>query len=410
MSEPIFSHINVNESLFAVACDALHILNKSSYEGYIVGGFVRDALLGRPQNDIDIATNAPYRTLCNLFAEAGWGVFRTGEKHGTATVVKDGIPVEITHYRSDGPSADHRHPVSVNFVESLEEDLARRDFTINALAYHPHHGLVDCFNGVQHLSNRILVCVGDPTARFEEDALRILRGLRFSAQLGFAIEEKTAQAMHACAPLLEVLSVERIYKECTGLLMGDHSLPLLLGFQDALRMALPPLRTLSSSAYESNARCVERAEAQEAVRWCLLLHGVSDLKSALTYLKMSRAIKERILLLSRALQCEPPRRVIEARKLIHNLNDDPTIASELLEAQEALGVKGALNAKDFVAQAAASTLPYQLKGCALSGNDLIAAGVKPGPDIQRILAKALDAVMEERVENETAALLAYVLN
>ena len=218
---------------------ALEKLNNHGFEAYVVGGCVRDSLMGRAPNDWDITTDALPEQLLSTFAE--YRVIPTGLQHGTVTVLIDDHPLEITTYRIDGTYSDNRHPDSVSFTRSLREDLARRDFTINALAYHPQTGIVDHFSGLADLDNRQIVCVGDPEKRFTEDALRILRALRFSAQFGFPIEKMTAKAIHRLAPLLRRIAVERVQSELVKLLCGEYVRDVMLAFPDVIGIILPEI-------------------------------------------------------------------------------------------------------------------------------------------------------------------------
>ena len=196
----------------------LHTLEEAGYEAYVVGGCVRDSILGRSPDDWDITTSAKPEEVKALFRRT----VDTGLIHGTVTVMLDKEGFEVTTYRVDGEYEDGRHPKEVSFTASLEEDLKRRDFTINAMAYNPKRGLVDLFGGVQDMENRIIRCVGNPLERFTEDALRILRAVRFSAQLGFSIEGETLKAISVLAPNLKYVSAERIQVELLKLLVSPH--------------------------------------------------------------------------------------------------------------------------------------------------------------------------------------------
>ena len=218
---------------------ALQKLNTAGHKAYIVGGCVRDSLIGRTPNDWDITTDALPEQIIAIFANDR--VIPTGIQHGTVTVLLDGQPLEITTYRIDGKYSDNRRPDSVSFTQSLQEDLLRRDFTINAMAYHPKIGIVDCYSGLADLSSQRLVCVGDPEKRFAEDALRILRALRFSAQFGFSIEKMTAKAIHRLAPLLRGISAERIQAELSKMLCGEHVRSVMLNYSDVLSVILPEI-------------------------------------------------------------------------------------------------------------------------------------------------------------------------
>lgn len=189
-------------------------LENGGYEAYCVGGAVRDLIMGRTPNDFDLATNAPCRNAAALFSR----YHLTGEKHGTVTVIEDEQPVEITTYRADGSYLDARHPETVRFVGDIETDLLRRDFTVNALAYHPERGIVDICGGVKDIENKILRAVGEPQKRFGEDALRIMRLFRFSGELGFSIDSATLEGALSQSGLLQNISAERICHELFRLL------------------------------------------------------------------------------------------------------------------------------------------------------------------------------------------------
>ena len=192
---------------------ALDALENAGFETWIVGGYVRDALLGRPSSDIDIATQAHWQDVQRVFEGQGYRTHETGTAHGTLTVIVDEQALEVTTYRSDGAYADARHPNQVSFVRTIAEDLARRDFTMNALAYHPARGLFDPYGGHADLEAQIIRAVGDPDRRFSEDALRMLRACRFAAELGFAIDPNTFEGMLANKGLLPRISTQRITHE-----------------------------------------------------------------------------------------------------------------------------------------------------------------------------------------------------
>ena len=197
---------------------AINLLQSAGFESYAVGGCVRDSLLGNTPNDWDITTSAKPENMKSVFAD--FHCIDTGIKHGTVTVVIDGEPLEITTFRLDGEYEDNRHPKSVTFTSNLGADLGRRDFTVNAMAYSKKTGTVDLFGGQNDLKNKIIRCVGDPDRRFNEDALRILRALRFASALDFEIEEKTAQSLLKNCALLGNISEERIAKELLKLVCG----------------------------------------------------------------------------------------------------------------------------------------------------------------------------------------------
>lgn len=223
------------------AADILRRLRAAGYDAYLVGGCVRDSLLGREPHDWDVATSATPEEMKRVFA--GSAVYDTGVKHGTLTVVAgDGQPYEVTTFRTEGRYSDGRRPDSVAFVRDLREDVSRRDFTVNAMAYSEETGLVDYFGGSEDLGRRLIRCVGNADERFNEDALRILRALRFASAYGFSIEAETAAAIHRNARLLDRIAQERIREELCRLLLGDGVLAVLLAYSDVMAVIIPELR------------------------------------------------------------------------------------------------------------------------------------------------------------------------
>ena len=218
--------------------EILHRLNDCGFEAWCVGGCVRDTLLGCVPDDWDVTTSARPEEVIGLF---GGRAIPTGVKHGTVTIRTDSRPVEVTTYRCDGEYADHRHPAEVTFTDSLREDLRRRDFTVNAMAMDLQGVLADPFGGRTDLQHRVLRCVGDPECRLREDALRILRGLRFASMLGFSIEENSERALRAQRALLREISGERIRVELIKLLCGSGVCGVLRNYSDILSVVLPEI-------------------------------------------------------------------------------------------------------------------------------------------------------------------------
>lgn len=222
----------------------LDMLENAGYEAYIVGGCVRDSLMGIQPHDYDITTSALPEETERVFS--GMKLIETGLKHGTVTVLSEGEPVEITTYRVDGEYHDSRRPDSVTFTRSLREDIARRDFTMNGIAYSPKRGMFDEFGGAEDIRRGIIRCIGEPERRFREDALRIMRGMRFSSSLGFRVEEQTAEAMLDNRGLLRNISAERVFTELSGLLTGRQSAfnisRVLTEFREILAEVVPEFR------------------------------------------------------------------------------------------------------------------------------------------------------------------------
>lgn len=256
-------------------------LEQAGFPAYAVGGCVRDTLLGRVPEDWDVTTAARPEQVSALFAGH---CIPTGLRHGTVTVRQDGLSVEVTTFRADGPYSDHRRPDAVYFSDSLAEDLARRDLTVNAMAMDVRGDITDLYGGRDDLRRGILRCVGDPDRRFDEDALRIMRTLRFAAVLGFTVEARTAAALHRCAPLLRDIAAERLLTEMDRLLCGAYVLPVLLAYPDVLGVFLPELlpcvgldqqnRHHLYDVWEHTARSVAAIPPEPVLRWAMLLHDV----------------------------------------------------------------------------------------------------------------------------------------
>ena len=259
---------------------AINLLQSAGFEAYAVGGCVRDSLLGKTPNDWDITTSAKPEDMKSVFAD--FHCIDTGIKHGTVTVVIDGEPLEITTFRLDGEYEDNRHPKSVTFTSNLGADLGRRDFTVNAMAYSKKTGTVDLFGGQNDLKNKIIRCVGDPDRRFNEDALRILRALRFASALDFDIEEKTAQSLLKNRALLGNISEERIAKELLKLVCGKGAKRILTDFAPVLFEILPELQPMYKNSHDNPHHCydiyehtliaVESIDPEPTLRFAMLLH------------------------------------------------------------------------------------------------------------------------------------------
>ncbi|MBP5159801.1 MAG: CCA tRNA nucleotidyltransferase, partial [Lachnospiraceae bacterium] len=260
----------------------IDVLRSAGNDAYAVGGCVRDSLLGRTPEDWDITTSASPDEVKVLFKRT----VDTGIEHGTVTVMIDKTGYEVTTYRVDGKYKDGRHPESVTFTRSLEEDLKRRDFTINAMAFNENDGIVDLFDGRKDLEARLVRCVGDPRQRFGEDALRILRAVRFSAQLGFEIEEETAKAMGELAGTLEKISAERIRTELDKLLASDHPEKLMKAYELGITKVILPefdemMKVTPTGKHhiypvgEHAIEAVKKISPQpDLLRWTMLLHDV----------------------------------------------------------------------------------------------------------------------------------------
>lgn len=254
-------------------------LEQAGYSAYLVGGCVREMLRGGEVQDWDLTSDALPQKVLNLFSTEA---FPTGLRHGTVTVKHQGLPVEITTYRVDGAYCDGRHPQQVTFTRSLAEDLRRRDFTVNAMAMDLRGNLTDLYHGQTDLRQGVIRCVGDPDSRFGEDALRILRGLRFASVMGFSIEEQTAASIHRNQSLLQQIAPERIRVEMDKLLCGRGAADVLLAYPDVLGVFLPEILPSVGfnqrnphhcyTVWEHTARSVAAVPPERVLRWTMLLH------------------------------------------------------------------------------------------------------------------------------------------
>ena len=282
----------------------LERLERAGYEAYLVGGCVRDTYMGIPPQDYDITTSALPEQTKEVFR--GERVIETGLAHGTLTVLTDCGPVEITTYRQDGDYSDHRHPDAVYFTRSLKEDLARRDFTINAMAMDRRQNLVDLFGGRADMDAKILRCVGDAQRRFEEDALRIMRAMRFAARLGFALEEQTKAAMECKKDLLKTVAAERIFADLCGLLKGEYAADILRQQHQVVRVILPE--------FEAEFERLDQLPPDPAMRLAVLLKKETAAE-ILAKLKVPNAFKKTILMLLDHQEIQEPQTERELHRL-----------------------------------------------------------------------------------------------
>lgn len=262
----------------------LNALHNEGHEAYVVGGFVRDRIIEKSTSDVDITTSATPNEVKTVLSHNNIKCFETGIKHGTVTANFKNENFEITTYRTDGEYKDNRHPENVKFVKSLEEDLKRRDFTINALAYNDEAGLVDPFGGIDDINNKIIRCVGDPDKRFNEDALRIIRALRFSSVLNFSVEEATKNSIHKNKELLNNVAGERIFQELLKLLDGENVLNVLSEYSDVIAVIIPEFKATFTceqnsewhvfNVYDHIINSVAEAPPEGVLRLTMLFHDI----------------------------------------------------------------------------------------------------------------------------------------
>lgn len=423
----------------------LHTLEEAGYEAYVVGGCVRDSILGRSPDDWDITTSAKPEEVKALFRRT----VDTGLIHGTVTVMLDKEGFEVTTYRVDGEYEDGRHPKEVSFTASLEEDLKRRDFTINAMAYNPKRGLVDLFGGVQDMENRIIRCVGNPLERFTEDALRILRAVRFSAQLGFSIEGETLKAISVLAPNLKYVSAERIQVELLKLLVSPHPDYLRIAYEAGItKEILPEFDRCMETEQNTPHHCYNVGEhtlqsllnirADKVLRLTMLLHdfgkpvvkrtdedgrdhfkthgpeGEKMAVSILRRLKMDNDTIRKVRSLIKWHDYRPKGEAVSVRKAISLIGEE--LFPLYLEVQKAdILAQSAYRREEKLARLTAVSALYEeildrgqcisLKTMALTGRDLIDAGYTPGKELGEILEKLLVHVLENPEDNKKEILL-----
>ncbi len=439
------------------ASELIVLLEDAGCEAWCVGGFVRDALLNHMDNDVDIATDAPWQTVQQLCEDAGWHTHETGVKHGTLTVVfpnHDNATIEVTTYRADGDYGDSRHPDSVSFLHSIEEDLARRDFTINALAYHPSRGILDPYNGVTDLRDGIIRTVGEPKKRFSEDALRILRACRFVSQLGFSLDSDAYEAMVSQKSLLRKVSVERITDELDRFLLGTYVFDALMSCVDVLSFVIPELVAMKDceqrtkyhiyDVLEHTAHVVEHTPPQRVVRWAALCHDMGKPAAAffdekgvehfyghahiscalalglLDRLNMSTSFKSKVYALVKYHDetVDPTPRSV--KRALTWLDGDTDLFLSLCDIKKADALSQAPfcaeradladELKDVLSEVLANNEAFTLKDLAINGNDLMAHGIEQNAEMGQLLNRALEAVIAEKVPNEKDALLDYVLS
>ena len=390
------------------AAELLDTLHRAGYAAYVVGGCVRDSLLGLTPHDWDLCTSALPQQVMELFGAQR--CIPTGLQHGTVTVKQGGGLYEITTFRTEGTYTDGRHPDEVHFVPDVREDLARRDFTINAMAYNEKEGLVDPFGGQTDLQSGVLRAVGVPRQRFTEDALRILRLHRFAARFGFAIDPPTAQAAQELCAHLDCVSVERIEEELAKLLSAPA--PAAYLDEKILGVVLPELSPEALAAAKPVVDACPAGERALPVRLAALLLSLGEdgTRRTLKRLRCSNAcIEETAVLVREAVPGVPVSLNIYARRLLGKYN--------LCTVQRIAALGTALQPEHAADFAALSELAEQLDAdgvccrisqLAVNGRDLMAAGVPAGPGIRKVLEALLDGVIREEYPNERQALLAAV--
>ena len=420
-------------------------LTAAGYEAYAVGGCVRDSVLGREPKDWDITTSAKPMEVKQLFSRT----IDTGIKHGTVTVMLDKQGFEVTTYRIDGDYEDGRHPKEVTFTACLEEDLKRRDFTINAMAYNEQTGLVDIFGGMQDIQRNVVRCVGDAKERFTEDALRMMRAVRFSAQLGYQIEEGTKKAIRSMAPNLKLISAERIQAELVKLVISPHPDYLRTAYETGITAQILPEFDLCMETAQNNPHhcynvgehilhAMQEIEADKVLRLGMLFHDIGKpqtltideagiihnkghadageriAKDVLRRLKFDNDTLEKVVKLVRYHDQEIGLTASGVRRAVNRIGED---IFPMLFAVRYADIQAQSNymREEKLEKLAQLRELYDgicrrqecisLKDLAVTGSDLIALGMSPGREIGELLKELLDLVLENPHKNTRDELL-----
>ncbi len=423
-------------------------LHNAGFEAYVVGGCVRDSILGRQPEDWDITTSATPGETKALFEKT----FDTGIKHGTVTILLDREGFEVTTYRIDGKYEDNRHPKEVTFTRSLKEDLLRRDFTINAMAYNEKEGLVDIFGGLTDLKEKRIRCVGDAKQRFLEDALRILRGIRFAAQLGFSIEDETRAGMRELAPTLRKISAERIQAELIKMLVSDRPGLLLEAYELGITAQFLPefdrlMKTEQETPHhmynvgEHTIHAIENVRTDKILRLTMLLHdmGKPALKTmdvsgrahfkkhafesekiAGNVLRRLRFDNDTLRKVTRLVYYHDYRMPAEAenvRRAVNRIGEDlfsyymevrraDVLAQSMYRREEK--IRNLDEIEELYSDIVKKEQCVSLKKLAVTGKDLIEAGMEPGKEIGKKLNELLELVIEKPELNTKKELLKFL--
>lgn len=432
---------------------AIETLKVKGFEAFLIGGSVRDFIMGLPIGDIDITTNATPEEVKQVFSD--FRVIETGIKHGTVTVLINNEPLEITTYRSEGTYSDNRHPDSVIFSNSLADDVVRRDFTMNGIAYDFDNGFCDLVGGIEDIKDKTIRCIGDAETRFNEDALRILRAMRFSAVLGFEIEEETKNAIHKCKDLLKNISAERIREEFTKLICGKNAYDVLQEFSDVITVFIPEIRECVGfeqknrhhcfDVYTHTLKAVKKSSQNSIIRLALFFHDIGkpsvahfDEKGQQHYYghpKASAEMTEKIMTRLR-FDNDTKNKVVTLVKM----HDSPIMVNDMTKPDrkrlkkimsqigsdlifDLIEIKYCDNSaqnpeyfrgEDFYKQTRHIVNEiinekecFSIKHLAIDGNDVVALGFK-GKKIGETLEKCLNAVIDGKVENEKDKLIKFI--
>jgi tRNA nucleotidyltransferase (CCA-adding enzyme) len=418
----------------------------AGYPAYPVGGCVRDELLGKEPGDWDICTQAQPEQTAAVFGDMH--LIQTGLRHGTVTVMSQHRPVEVTTFRTESGYGDNRHPDAVCFVTSLEEDLARRDFTINAMAYDRQGQVIDLYGGQADLGQGLIRCVGEPDRRFQEDALRLLRALRFASRLGFSLEEETAAAIHRNRALLAHISQERIFSELKGILVGAGVGTVLRQFGDVVFAIIPELsaeqgfdqhnRHHIHDIWTHTAHAVQAIDPEPVLRLTMLLHDVGKpetyftdeagqghfyghaqagerlAETILRRLRCDNATRQTVKTLIHYHDIQPPQTEKALRRLVNKVGLErvqqlvlcwKADSSDRAPAVRQENERFISVTEELLQRMQKEETVFSQRDLAVNGRDILALGVKPGAQVGQILAQLFQLVTEENIPNEREILL-----
>lgn len=434
---------------------AIDLLNSNNFEAFLIGGSVRDYIMGLPIGDIDITTNATPHQVKEVFKD--FRVIETGIKHGTVTVLIDNEPLEITTYRSEGTYSDNRHPDEVTFSQKLSDDVIRRDFTMNAIAYDFIGGLCDLAGGIDDINNKTIRCIGDAETRFREDALRILRGMRFSSVLGFTIEENTKNAIHKCKDLLKNISTERIRDEFTKLICGKNAYNVLQEFSDVIAVFIPEIEKCVNFQQKNKHHCydvfihtlkaIDNSKSDPIIRLSLFFHDIAKpvvahfdekgeqhyyghpKKSAemaekiMTRLHFDNDTKNKVVTLVKFHDSPimisdnvlPDKKRLKrimsqiGKEMIFDLVHIKCCDNSAQNPEFFRGEEFYKKAYDTINEILEEQECFSVKDLKINGNDLIEMGFK-GKEIGFILNDVLECVINETLKNDYKEICEYILS
>lgn len=377
------------------AVTALEILEKNGFEAYLVGGCVRDFLLGRIPNDYDITTNAVPEQIIEVFSD--YKTIPTGIKHGTVTVIIEKFQIEITTYRKDSRYSDNRHPDSVEFTPSLKEDLARRDFTMNGIAMNRNQNIIDMYNGREDMQKRIINCIENPDRRFDEDALRILRALRFASQLDFSIEKNTSGSIHRNAENLRNISAERINTELEKLLSGKNPYSILKEYEDVIQIFIPE--------YTYSECILKKNTDSQLIRRSAFFLNISPVYDIMKRLKYSNRDINDTVKLTEYFSADISSKT-SLKILLNNIGEE--LVSVLLDFKNACG-ENTKKSELMLDEILDNHECYLISQLDINGRDLMSMGIS-GVLTGKILNTLLDRVIHDEIPNNKSVLEEYVKN